>query len=127
MNMSGFQSQGMMPEVTGEYGAYPDSSTVDVVATADEQRPRVVRQSAREKLYKPFHYLLLLYLFMYCSRIPELVPYAHIGMILQPILLIGMIMTGRVKAILADATRQAPNRIYCLDNDLRTFQRVERR
>jgi O-antigen ligase len=100
VNMSGFQSQGMMPEVSGEYGAYPDSSTVDVVTKADEQRPRVVRQSAREKLYKPFHYLLLLYLFMYCSRIPELVPYAHIGMILQPILLIGMIMTGQVTAIL---------------------------
>ncbi len=100
MNISAFQGQGMMPEVTGEYGAYPDSSTVDVVTTSAEQRPRVIRQSAREKLYKPFHYLLLLYLFFYCSRIAELVPYLHIGMILQPILLIGMIMIGRVKAIL---------------------------
>ena len=48
-------------------------------------------------------------------------------MVLQPILLIGMFMTGRVKAILADATRQSPDRIHCLDNDLRTIQRVERR
>ena len=99
MNMSTFQGQGMMPEVTGEYGACPDSSTV-VVTTPEEQRPRVVRWSGRDKLYKPFHYLLLVYLFFYCSRIPELIPNAHIGMILQPILLIGMIMTGRVKAVL---------------------------
>src|ERR1035438_5923143 len=99
--MSTFQGQGMMPEVTGEYGAYPDSSTVDVARPSTGQRPRMVRESSREKLYKPFHYLLLAYLFFYCSRIAELVPYLHIGMVLQPILLIGMIMVGRVKAILS--------------------------
>jgi O-antigen ligase len=99
--MSTFQGQGMMPEVTGEYGAYPDSSTVDVARASTGQRPRMVRESSREKLYKPFHYLLLVYLFFYCSRIAELVPYLHIGMVLQPILLIGMIMVGRVKAILS--------------------------
>ena len=100
MNMSGFQSQGMMPEVIGEYRAYPDSSTVDVISTSAEQRPRVVRQSSRERLYKPFHYLLLLYLFFYCSRIMELIPYLRIGLVLQPLLLIGMIMTQRTTAIL---------------------------
>src|ERR1039458_9697307 len=95
-----FQGQGLTPTATGEYAPYPDSSTVDLVSTSPEQRPRAVRKPASEKLYKPFHYLLLVYLFFYCSRIAELVPYLHIGMILQPILLIGMIMTGRVKAIL---------------------------
>ena len=100
MNMFTFQGQGMTPTATGEYEGYPDSSTVDLVSASSEQRPRAVRQPASAMLYKPFHYLLLLYLFFYCSRIPELIPYAHIGMILQPVLLIGMIMTGRVKAIL---------------------------
>jgi O-antigen ligase len=100
VNMSTFQGRGMMPTTTGDYGAYADSSTVDVVSTASEQRRPVVRQSSKDKLYKPFHYLLLLYLFFYCSRIAELIPYLHIGMILQPILLIGMIITGRVTAIL---------------------------
>jgi O-antigen ligase len=95
-----FQGQGMTPTASGEYTAYPDSSTVDLVSTSSEPRPRAVRHPASAELYKPFHYLLLVYLFLYCSRIPELFPYAHIGMILQPILLIGMIMTGRVKAIL---------------------------
>ena len=73
---------------------------VDLVSTSSEQRPRAARRPASEKFYKPFHYLLLVYLFLYCSRIPELIPNAHIGMILQPVLLVGMIMTGRVKAIL---------------------------
>ena len=100
MNMSTFQDQGMLPTATGEYAAYPDSSTVDLVSTSPERRPRAVRPPAESKFYKPFHYVLLFYLFFYCSRVTELIPYAHIGMILQPILLIGMIMTGRTKAIL---------------------------
>ncbi len=100
MSMFMYQGQGTMPAAAGEYAAYPDSSAVDLVSTPSEQRPRTVRQSSRAQLYKPFHYLLLLYLFFYCSRIAELIPYLHIGMVLQPVLLIGMIMTGRVKAIL---------------------------
>jgi O-antigen ligase len=95
-----YEGQGTMPAAAGEYAAYPDSSTVDLVSTPSEQRPRAVRQSTSATLYKPFHYLLLLYLFFYCSRIMELIPYAHIGMILQPVLLIGMIMTQRTTAIL---------------------------
>src|ERR1039457_4748302 len=98
--MSSFYSQGMTPTTTGEYAAYQDSTTLDpIVSTSSEQRPKVVRQPASEKHYKPFHYLLLVYLFFYCSRVTEFIPNAHIGMILQPVLLIGMIMTDRVKAI----------------------------
>ena len=74
--MSTFQGQGMMPTATDEYAAYPDSSTVDLVSTSSKQRPRKVRQSSSANLYKPFHYLLLIYLFFYCSRIAELIPYA---------------------------------------------------
>ncbi len=90
----------MTPTTTGEYSAHPVSSSVDLVSTSSEQRPRAVRRPASEKFYKPFHYLLLFYLFLYCSRIPELIPGAHVGMILQPMLLIGMIMTRRTRAIL---------------------------
>lgn len=100
MSMFMYEGQGTMPAAAGEYAAYPDSSTVDLVSTPSEQRPRAVRQSTSATLYKPFHYLLLLYLFLYCSRIMELIPNAHIGMILQPVLLIGMIMTQRTTAIL---------------------------
>lgn len=100
MNMPSFQSYGMTPTATGEHAAYPDSSTVDLVSSSPEQRPRAVGVPASARLYKPFHYLLLVYLLLYCSRIPELIPGAHLGMILQPVLLIGMIMTERTKAIL---------------------------
>src|ERR1019366_10123806 len=99
--MSTFQSQRMTPTATGEPAVYPDSITVDrIVSASSEQRPRAQHSPASAKFYKPFHYLLLVYLFFYCSRVTELIPYAHIGMVLQPILMIGMIMTGRVKAIL---------------------------
>ena len=100
MNFPTFQGQRMTPAATGEYSVDADSITVDPVVASSEQRPRPARRSTRESLYKPFHYLLLFYLFLYCGRIPELIPTAHIGIILQTILLIGMIVTGRERAIL---------------------------
>src|SRR5208282_2979303 len=84
-----------------ERAVHPDSITVDpVVSTSSQQPLRAARRSARPQPYKIFHYVLLVYLFFYCSRIMELIPYAHIGLVLQPVLLIGMIMSGRTGAIL---------------------------
>ena len=100
MSMFMYQGQGMTPAATGEYPAYPDSSTIDLGSTSAEQRPQAFRAPASARFYKPFHMLLLIYLFFYCSRIMELIPNARIGMILQPVLLIGMIMTQRTTAIL---------------------------
>src|SRR5450755_3134882 len=60
-------------------------------------RSRKVRES---DLYLVFHYVLLVYLFMYVSRLPELVSWLHIGILLQPILLVGLILTKRTRAIL---------------------------
>lgn len=51
------------------------------------------------EFYKPFHLILMVYLYLYCSRIPELMPGLHIGAALQPLLLIGMFMTGTTKSI----------------------------
>ena len=89
----------MTPTSTSEYAAYPDMTTVDLVSTSSGQG-RTARRPANSRAYKPFYYLLLVYLFIYCSRITELIPNAHIGMVLQPVLLIGVFMTGRMKAIL---------------------------
>ena len=101
MNMPTFQSQGMTPTATGEYAVYPDPSTVDLVGTSSKQGPRKIHRPANSKIYKPFYYLLLVYLFIYCSRITELIPHAHVGIIIrEPVLLIGVFMTGRMKAIL---------------------------
>jgi O-antigen ligase len=50
--------------------------------------------SAREaQLHRVFGYVLLLYMYMFVSRIPELVSWLHIGLLLQPLLLIGLVMT----------------------------------
>ena len=51
------------------------------------------------EFYKIFHLIMMFYLYLYCSRIPELVPSLHIGAALQPILLIGMIMTRTTKSL----------------------------
>ena len=60
---------------------------------------RVLAKSRRMEFYKPFHLILMVYLYLYCSRIPELMPGLHIGAALQPLLLIGMFMTGTTKSI----------------------------
>lgn len=86
------------PAATDDY-LYPDAVALAPEPTVTEERPKKVRRTRGPEFYKPFHYLLLVYLFFYCSRIPELVPWFHIGLLLQPILLIGMFMTGTTKAI----------------------------
>jgi len=83
-----------------EQAIYQDSATLDPkLNTSSGQRPRTARRPVGAQLYTPFHYVLLVYLFLYCSRIPELFPSVHSGWLLQPILLVGMIITGRVGAI----------------------------
>jgi len=93
--------QGMLSATTETYHSYAGAIAVaPEPVTPAEERPKPVRRSRRPEFYKPFHYLLLVYLYFYCSRIPELVRFLHVGLVLQPILLAGMIMTGTSKAIL---------------------------
>ena len=101
MNRSIFDGPRSTPTAPWEQGIYPDPTTLDpIVRTSSQQRLGAAQRPARANLYKPFHYLLLVYLFFFCSRAPEIIPYARVGLVLQPILLIGMIMTGRTGAIL---------------------------
>jgi hypothetical protein len=48
-----------------------------------------------------FQYVLLLYLFLYCSRVSELIPGMRFAIVLLPILVIGLFLSGRSKAILS--------------------------
>ena len=50
--------------------------------------------------YLAFQYVLLLYLFAYVARIPEIVPWLKIGYLLEPILLIGLFLTKRTRSLL---------------------------
>ncbi len=91
------------PAVVDDY-AYPEAVALEPEAGAPRasQAQTQVAPGSRKRgaeFYKPFHYLLLIYLFFYCSRIPEMVPAFHIGLLLQPLLLAGMIMTGTTKTI----------------------------
>jgi O-antigen ligase len=92
----------MNAPVTVDDYALPE--TVALEAEAGIPRPSETQAAPRTRkrgaeFYKPFHYLLLVYLFFYCSRIPEMIPALHAGLLLQPLLLIGMIMTGTTKTI----------------------------
>jgi O-antigen ligase len=59
-----------------------------------EEQP-VWKTRAAQGKYKLFHYVLLAYLFLYCSRLPELFPKVRASMALTIVLLAGAVATGR--------------------------------
>jgi O-antigen ligase len=79
-------------------GAYPAESEDLVPVRTARSRP-LSRVKDEDKL-KFFQYALLAYLFFYCSRIGELIPGARFAIVLMPILLVGLFMSGRSRAIL---------------------------
>jgi len=90
----------MTPATADEYSIFPAAAGLEPqVSSPGAQAPRTIRRSRAPEFYKPFHYILLAYLFFFCSHISELASFLHIGLLLQPILLIGMIMTGYTKTI----------------------------
>jgi O-antigen ligase len=78
------------PEAAGNGGAARG------VVISGERVPRAARVN---QLNRVFHYVLLVYLFMYFSRLPELLSWLRIGLIMQPILLIGLFMTDQVNVL----------------------------
>ncbi len=62
--------------------------------------PRSGTHSAPRDRFRFFQYVLLVYLFFYCSRVSELVSGMRFAIVLLPILLIGLFLSGRSKAIL---------------------------
>ena len=88
------------PATVDDY-TVPETAVLEPEAgTPSKPKPQGVRRAKRPEFYKPFHFILLVYLFFYCSRVQEMIPYAHTGWLLQPILIIGMFMTDSTKAIL---------------------------
>ncbi len=90
------------PATVDDY-AYPETVALEAEAASRPSTPQTQAEPRRHgrgaEFYKPFHYLLLVYLFFYCSRIPEMIPAFHVGLLLQPLLFVGMIMTGTTKTI----------------------------
>jgi len=98
VNLSAIQKMNG-PAVVDDY-AISQTAVLEPEASTPVPARRVARKVRGKRgpeFYKPFHYILLLYLFFYCSRIPEMVPALHFGIMLQPLLLIGMIMTKSTK------------------------------
>ncbi|MGA2904473.1 MAG: O-antigen ligase family protein [Candidatus Korobacteraceae bacterium] len=88
------------PATVDDY-AYPQTVALEPEAATgpSEPQPATRRRGRGAEFYKPFHYLLLAYLFFYCSRVQEMIPNMHTGLLLQPILILGMLMTGTTKSI----------------------------
>jgi len=88
------------PAVVDDY-AMPQTAVLEPEASTPVAAAPVKTKVHKRgpEFYKPFHYILLIYLFFYCSRIPEMIPALHAGILLQPLLLIGMIMTKTTKTI----------------------------
>ncbi len=91
----------MTPAAADEYLIFPNATVTPEaqVSKPVARRPQTLRRNKGPEFYKPFHWILLVYLFFYCSHLSEMVSFLHIGLLLQPILLAGMIMTGHTKTI----------------------------
>lgn len=90
------------PSAGDDYVGYGQTVVAEPEPVRAPQRRRQtapVAKHRRPEFYKPFHLILLVYLYLYCSRIPELVPSMHLGLAIQPLLVIGMFMTGTTKSI----------------------------
>lgn len=102
MNLSAIQKMNG-PATLDEYTTVPETEVLETqqpqVKPPSGDRPRRILHRSGPEFYKPFHLILLVYLFFYCSRIPEMIPAVHAGLLLQPLLIIGMFMTKSTKAI----------------------------
>lgn len=89
------------PAVVDDYALQQTAVLEPEASTPAPERKVVKKVRGRRgpEFYKPFHYILLVYLFFYCSRIPEMVPALHFGIMLQPLLLAGMIITKSWKMV----------------------------
>jgi O-antigen ligase len=91
-----------MTSAPAEYANDTDFAPSETLVTPPSQAtlPRPGSQSAPGDRFRFFQYVLLVYLFFYCSRVSELVPGMRFAIILLPILLIGLFLSGRTKTIL---------------------------
>ena len=91
-----------MTSAPAEYANDTDFAPSETLVPTPSQAtlPRPGPQSAPGDRFRFFQYVLLVYLFFYCSRVSELVPGMRFAIILLPILLIGLFLSGRTKTIL---------------------------
>ena len=91
-----------MTTAPAEYANDTDFVPSETLVAAPSQAtpPRSRSHSAPPDRSRFFQYVLLLYLFFYCSRVSELIPGMRFAIVLLPILLIGLFLSGRSKAIL---------------------------
>lgn len=91
-----------MTSAPAEYANDTDFPPSETLVTAPSQATllRSGSHSTPRDRFRFFQYVLLVYLFFYCSRVSELVPGMRFAIVLLPILLIGLFLSGRTKAIL---------------------------
>ncbi len=83
-----------------------DAALDEPTATATETsvtkkiRPPELTMRAPKKSYALFHFALLVYLFLFCSRLPELMPKFRVALAMTIIMLAGAVATGKGTAIL---------------------------
>ncbi len=91
-----------MTTAPAEYANETDFVPSETLAPASSQATPLPSRShsAPRDRARFFQYVLLLYLFLYCSRVSEMIPGMRFAIVLLPILLVGLLLSGRTKAIL---------------------------
>ena len=91
-----------MTSAPAEYANDTDFTPSETLVTTPSQAtlPRSGSHAEPRDRFRFFKYVLLLYLFFYCSRVSELISGMRFAVILLPILVIGLFLSGRSKVIL---------------------------
>src|ERR1039458_7217922 len=89
-----------MTSAPAEYANDPDFAPSETLVTAPSRAtlPRARSYSEPKDRFRFFQYMLLLYVFFYCSRINELISGMRFALVLLPIPLIRFFMSARTKA-----------------------------
>ena len=91
-----------MTSAPAEYANDTDFAPSETLVTAPSKGTLRHRRSysAPPDRYRFFQYVLLVYLFFYCSRVSEMAGGMRFAIVLLPILVVGLFISGRTKAIL---------------------------
>ena len=91
-----------MTEAAEEHAPGAEAASSETVAAppSPETAPRSGRRFKPRERFQIYQYALLLYLFFYCSRVSEVAGWMRFAVVLLPIMVVGLIVSGRSKAIL---------------------------
>ena len=86
-----------------------------------------VAANQRSQSYALFHYALVIYIFLFCTRLPELIPQIRLALAMSVIMVARSVRDRTRRRFIQDQAGARPHRIHRVDGHLYSHQRLDRR